>query len=404
LFIRNTGACSEMQPSVTVFSQIVSSLYHSEFSRCAEQFPMRKPPRGLSAYDQFLALCFGQLTYRESLRDVAGCLKAKEPALYHLGFRGRLSRTNLAYANQHRDWRLFAAVAEVLMRRAARLYQDFPNDPDLPNLAFVLDSSLIGLSLKLFSWGSYNRFKRALKLHLMLSLQGNLPAWAAVTESKLPDMKILDRIPVTPGAYYIMDRGYLDFVRLFRLHSQGAYFVVRNKHHVRFRVLERRPVDKGLGLRSDLTIRLTSNWSIKSFPGPLRKITIYDAQNDFTLVLLTNQFDLPAEVIGELYRKRWQVELFFKWIKQHLRIRSFYGRSENAVRCQIWAAICAYLMVAITKRRLGIEKSLNEMLQIVSVSIFEQCPIAQLLTSFPAKTTPVCETDEIHNMLLFKDI
>lgn len=393
-----------MQPPATVFSQIVSSLYRSEFSRCAQQFPMRKPPRGLSAYDQFLALCFGQLTYRESLRDIAGCLKAKEPALYHLGFRGRLSRTNLAYANRHRDWRLFAGVAEVLMRRAARLYQDFPSDPDLPNLAFALDSSLIGLSLKLFSWGSYNRFKRALKLHLMLSLQGNLPAWAAVTESKLPDMKILDRIPVSPGAYYMMDRGYLDFVRLFRLDTQGAYFVVRNKHHVRFRVVDCRRVDKRLGVRSDQTIRLASNWSRKSFPKPLRKITLYDAQNDVVLVLLTNQFDLPAEVICELYRKRWQVELFFKWIKQHLRIRSFYGRSENAVRCQIWSAICAYLMVAITKKRLGIEKTLNEMLQIVSVSIFDQTPVEQLLTSHTTKPPPACEVDEMQNLLLFKDI
>ncbi len=403
-FIPILGAGSGMQPPATVFSQIVSVLYHSEFSRCAEQFPMRKPPRGLSAYDQFLALCFGQLTYRESLRDIAGCLQAKTPALYHLGFRGRLSRTNLAYANQHRDWRLFADVAQVLMRRAARLYHDVPQDPDLPNLAFALDSSLIGLSLKLFSWGSYHRFKRALKLHLMLSLQGNLPAWAAVTESKLPDMKILDRLPVAPGAYYVMDRGYLDFVRLFRLDRQGAYFVVRNKHHVRFGVIDSRPVDESLGLRSDQTIRLTSNWSSKSFPKPLRKITIYDAQNDLTLELLTNQFDLPAEVIGELYRKRWQVELFFKWIKQHLRIRSFYGRSENAVRCQIWSAICAYLMVAIIKKQLGIEKSLNEMLQIVSVSLFEQIPIEQLLASIPAHTASIFKTDETQNLLNLNDI
>lgn len=393
-----------MQAPATVFSQIASALYRSEFSRCAEKFPMRKPPRGLSAYDHFLALCFGQLTYRESLRDIVGCLNSKGPALYHLGFRGRISRTNLAYANHHRDWHLFEALAQLLMRRAARLYRDGTPDPDLPHLAFALDSSLIGLSLKLFSWGSYNRFKRALKLHLMLSLQGNLPAWAAITESKLPDMKILDRIPVLPGAYYVMDRGYVDFVRLFGIETRGAYFVVRNKHHVRFRVLASRPVDRSLGLRSDQTIRLTSNWSIKSFPKPLRKIRIYDAQNRLMLVLLTNQFDLPAEVITELYRKRWQVELFFKWIKQHLRIRSFYGRSENAVRCQIWSAICAYLMVAIMKRQLGIEKTLNEMLQIVSVSIFEQTPLDQLLAVVPTKTYPDSDTVQMQNLLLFKDL
>jgi IS4 transposase len=238
----------------------------------------------------------------------------------------------------------------------------------------------------------------------MLSLQGNLPAWAAITESKLPDMKILDRIPVIPGAYYVMDRGYVDFVRLFRLQCQGAYFVVRNKHHVRFRVVAWRPVDKRLGLRSDQTIRLTSNWSIKSFPKPLRKIRIYDDQNRVMLVLLSNQFGLPAEVIAELYRKRWQVELFFKWIKQHLRIRSFYGRTDNAVRCQIWSAICAYLMVAIVKRRLKIEKTLNEMLQIVSISIFEQIPLDQMLTAIPIQRTSFSDTDETRNLLLFKDL
>lgn len=365
---------------------------------------MQRPPRGLSSYDHFLALCFGQLTYRESLRDIVACLNSKGPALYHLGFRGRVSRTNLAYANQHRDWRLFEAVAKLLMRRAARLYQDCPSDPDLPSLAFALDSSLIGLSLRLFAWGFYNRFKRALKLHLMLSLQGNLPAWAAVTEGKFPDMKILDHIPRVPGAYYVMDRGYLDFVRLFRIESNGAYFVVRNKHHVRFRVVASRPVDKNLGLRSDQTIRLTSNWSIKSYPKPLRKIRLYDAEKRLTLVLLSNQFDLPAGVIAELYRNRWQVELFFKWIKQHLHIRGFYGRSENAVRCQIWSAICAYLMVAIIKKQLKIEKTLNEMLQIVSVSIFEQIPLKQLLTSNPVLKDQIPNIDQLHNLLLFKDL
>jgi len=363
---------------------------------------MRRPPRGLSAYDHFLALCFGQLTYRESLRDIVACLNSKGHALYHLGFRGRLSRTNLAYANHHRDLRLFEAVAQLLMRRATRLYADCTTDPDLPHLAFALDSSLIGLSLKLFAWGSYNRFKRALKLHLMLSLQGNLPAWAAITEGKFPDMKILDRIPIVPGAHYVMDRGYLDFVRLFRIRSQGAYFVVRNKHHVRFRVVAWRRVDKSLGLRSDQTIRLTSNWSIKSYPKPLRKIRIYDREKLLMLVLLTNQFDLPADVIAQFYRNRWQVELFFKWVKQHLRIRSFYGRSENAVRCQIWSAICTYLMVAIIKKQLRIEKTLNEMLQIVSVSIFEQAPLGEILTAMPAVTDQSFDADDSCNSLLFK--
>jgi hypothetical protein len=393
-----------MQAPSTVFSQITDALYPGEFGRCLQKFPGQRPTRGLSEYDHFLALCFGQLTYRDSLRDIVACLNAKSSALYHLGFRGRLSRTNLAYANHHRDWRLFEAVAQLLMRRAAGLYHGCPSDSELPHLSFALDSSLIALSLKLFNWAYYHRFKRALKLHLMLSLQGKLPAWVAITEGSFPDMKILDQIPITPGAHYVMDRGYLDFVRLFRIDSGGAFFVVRNKHHVRFRVVASRPVDKSIGLRCDQTIRLTSNWSIKSYPKPLRRIRFYDAEKRLSMVWLTNQFDLSASVIAQLYRHRWQVELFFKWIKQHLRIRSFYGRSQNAVRCQIWSAICAYLMVAITRRRLKIDKTLNEILQIVSVSIFEQVPLQQLLAEIPASSQQNAPENEIQNSFVFNDL
>jgi hypothetical protein len=391
-----------MQPPSAVLAQVMTALYPAEFARCVEQFPNRRPTRALTEYDQFLALCFGQLTYRESLRDIVGCLQAKWRLLYHLGFRGKLSRTNLAYANRHRDWRLFQAVAQVLMRRASRLYQHEPIDLDLPRVAFALDSSIIALSLNLFPWGYYARSKRAaVKLHLLLSLQGNWPAWAAVTEANFPDMKMLEHIPVTSGAYYIMDRGYLDFVRLFTLHQAGGLFVVRTKHHVKFRVTVSRPVDKSTGLRCDQTIRLTSNWSVKSYPQILRRIRVYDAQNKITLVLLTNQFELPARVIAELYRKRWQVELFFKWIKQHLRIRSFYGRSENAVRAQIWSAICAYLLVAIAKKRLKIQKSLNEILQIVSVNIFEQVPLEELLATKPTILEQKLEDTQTQNVFRF---
>jgi hypothetical protein len=393
-----------MQAPASVFSQITSALFPSEFARCVEQFPTQRPTRGLTEYDHFLALCFGQLTYRESLRDIVGCLQAKWRWLYHLGFRGNLSRTSLAYANYHRDWRLFQAVAQVLMRRAARLYQDTPTDPDFPKVAFALDSSIISLSLNLFPWGYYARSKQAaVKLHLMLSLQGNLPAWATLTEAHFPDMKVLDQIPVAVGAYYVMDRGYLDFIRLYRVHQAGGFFVVRTKHHVKFRVTASRPVDKSTGLRCDQTMRLTSDWSIKSYPEVLRRIRVYDAENKVTLVLLTNQFHLPANIIAELYRKRWQVELFFKWIKQHLRIRSFYGRSENAVRCQIWSAIGAYLMVAITKQRLKIEKTLNEILQIVSVSIFEQIPVEELLAKDGISAEQKVEETHIQNSFTFKD-
>jgi hypothetical protein len=389
-----------MQPSSTVFAQITSTLYPAEFARCVEQFPNARPTRGLTTYDHFLALCFGQLTYRESLRDIVACLNAKGRGLYHLGFRGHLARTNLAYANRHRDWRLFQALAQILMRRAARLYADYPTDPELPRVAFALDSSIISLSLSLFPWGYYARSRQAaLKLHLMLSLQGNVPTWAAITEAHFPDMKILDRIPAAPGAYYVMDRGYLDFIRLSRLHQAGSFFVVRNKHHVKFRVIAARPVDKASGLRCDQTIQLTSPWSRKFYPQPLRRIRLYDAENQVTLVLLTNQLEVPAELITELYRKRWQVELFFKWIKQHLRIRSFYGRSENAVRCQIWSAICAYLMVALVRKGLNLQKSLNEILQIVSVNIFEQIPLAELFATEPEIVERKVGDEQSQNLL-----
>jgi hypothetical protein len=393
-----------MQRPPTVFSQIVSALHPEEFARCAEAFPTDRTPRGFTPYDHFLALGFGQLTYREGLRDIVACLQSRKALLYHLGFRGHVSRTNLAYANRSRDWRLFQALAQVLMRRAAALYRDEPTEGDLPQIAFALDASIISLSLSLFPWGYYARSKQAaLKLHLMLSLQGNLPAWAAITEANFADMKMLDHLPVVPGAYYVMDRGYLDFVRLFRLSQAGAFFVVRSKRRVRFRVRASRPVDKTAGLRCDQTVVLTSNWSAKSYPGPLRRIRVYDSQNRVGLVLFTNQFELPALVIAELYRRRWQVELFFKWIKQHLRLRSFFGRSENAVRCQVWSAICAYLMVAIQKKRLKSRKSLNEILQIVSVSIFEQTPLEQLLTEPPKSVEAETGQRDFGNLLQFNE-
>lgn len=378
-----------MQPSATVFSQITSALFPAEFSRCTEQFPTTRPTRGLTSYDQFLALCFGQLTYRESLRDVVACLKARGAGLYHLGFRGHLSRTNLAYAGRHRDWRLFQALAQILMRRAARLYQDHPIDPELPRVAFALDSSIISLSLNLFPWGYYARSRQsALKLHLMLSLQGNLPAWGAITQAGFPDMKILDRIPLLRDAYYVMDRGYLDFIRLYRLHQAGSFFVVRNKHHVKFRVLASRPVDKTNSLRCDQTIQLISPWSRKSYPIPLRRIRVYDAENQVTLVLLTNQFDVAPAVIAELYRKRWQVELFFKWIKQHLRIKAFYGTSENAVKIQVWVAISVYVLAALLKKQTALPHSLYTILQILGATLFENQPILQAFSRSPIPPEP----------------
>ena len=369
-----------MQAHSTLFSQITSNLQAWEFSRLSRRFPTAKPTRGLTQDDHFLALCFGQLTYRESLRDIVGCLNAKPKLLYHLGFRGRLTRTNLAYANQHRDWRLFEAIAGTLMGRAAALYQNDSSGLDLPGLVFALDASIISLALNLFPWGYYARTKQAaLKLHLMLSLQGNLPAWAVLTYPQVGDLRMLDHIPIYPGAHYVMDRGYMDFLRLYRLHQNGAFFVVRCKEPVSFKVTASRPVDQAGGFKCDQSVRLKSNWSAKSFPEPLRKIRFYDRQNKVMLVLLSNNFSLPQETVTELYRKRWKIELFFKWIKQHLRLRAFYGRSENAVRCQVWSALCAYLLVAILKKQNGIKKTLNEILQIASVNIFEQAPAIEIL-------------------------
>ncbi len=364
-----------MQACATLFSQITSGLYPAEFSRVLQKFPAHKPPRGLTEYDHFLALCFGQLTYRESLRDIVACLNSKARLLYHLGFRGNITRTNLAYANKHRDWRLFEGVALLLMRRAAHLYRADDTGVNVPGLVFALDSSMISLALNLFPWAYWARTRRAaVKLHFMLSLKGNLPAWAVITGNKIGDMRMIDEIPIHPGAHYVMDRGYMDFVRLYRLHQAGGLFVVRCKEPVSFKTLQRQPVEKAEGIRCDQMVRLKSNWSAKSYPELMRRIRSVDLETGKVVVLLTNNFLSSPGVIAQLYKKRWQVELFFKWIKQHLRLRAFYGRSENAVRSQIWSAICAYLLVAILKKRNGVEKSLNEILQIASVGIFDQTP------------------------------
>jgi hypothetical protein len=350
-----------------------------------DEFPMPRCSRSFSAYDHFLSLCYAQLTYRESLRDIIICLAARPQLQYRMGFRGRVTRTNLAYANEKRDWRVFAAVADVLMRRARKLYQHDLNHGQLPELAFALDASIIHLSVRLFPWAYWGRSQAgALKLHTLLALRGSIPVWALITEASFQDMKTLDQIPVQAGAFYVMDRGYLDFRRLIRLENQGAWFVVRNKRHVRFRVTESRIVDKQSGLRCDQTIRLVTPWSLRAYAQKLRRIRFRDAEQDRSFVFLTNNFEVEPEVICDLYKHRWQVELFFKWVKQHLRIRNFFGRSRNAIHCQVWTAICAYLLVAIAKKEHGIDKSLHEMLQIVSVSAFEEIPLKELFSNSTA--------------------
>lgn len=376
-----------MPASPTVFAQITSGIFPAEFVRCTQLYPMPRSSRSFSAYDHFLALCFGHLTGRESLRDVVTCLAARPQLQYRLGFRGRITRTNFAYANEHRDWRVFAALAQLLMRKASRLYRGDPAAQGLPELVYALDASIIHLSLKLFPWAYYPRSRAsALKLHTLLALRGSLPVWAAITEVSFAEQKMLDQVPLEAGAFYILDRGYLDFSRLIRWHRAGVWFVVRNKCHVRLRVVASRPVDKSSGLRCDQTVRLCGRWSRKVYPERLRRVRYHDVVEQRSLVFLTNHFDLAPEVVCELYRRRWQIELFFKWMKQHLRIRQFYGRSDNAIRCQIWAAICSYLLVAIARKQLRIERSLYEMLQILSVSAFEETPINSLFSGSPSPT------------------
>jgi len=370
-----------------VFAQIMSGLYPQEFARCVDCFPPPRKPRGLSAYDHFLALCFAQLTGREGLRDLVACLNARPTRSYQAGFRTRLTRTNLAYANEHRDWRTIAAVAQVLMRRAGRLYTAEPTASEMPALAFALDASLIDLSLALFPWGVWQHTAAAVKLHTLLSLRGPVPAWAAVTEAGVPDLKMLDHVPLQSGAFYVMDRGYLDFARLARLHAGGVFFVVRSKCSVSFNVIAAREVDKASGLRCDQTVRLVSKSARRSFPNPLRRVRFRDVEQGRSFVLLSNNFTLPAIIIAELYRRRWQVELFFKWIKQHLRLRVFLGRTENAVRLQVWSAICAYLLVAIAKKELGLTPTLHQILQVISVSVFEPVPLRELFTESRSTST-----------------
>ena len=360
-----------------VFAQLTCPLDPTEFARCASKFPTPRLPRGLSAYDHFLALVFAQLTHRESLRDLAVCLQNQRA--YHAGFRSRPTRTNLADANGHRDWRVFAAVAQVLMRRVRQAYQPPAHDLEWPEVCYALDSSLIDLSLAIFPWANWESRAAALKLHTLLSLHSRAPVWSMVTEAGFPDQKSLDWVPLEAGAWYVMDRGYLDFPRLARWHQSQACFVVRSLSNVAFRVLVSRPVDKRTGLRCDQLIRLTRFQSRRAFPQPLRRIKVFDPEHRVSLVLLTNHLTLPASTIALLYRKRWQAELFFKWIKQHLKLRVFLGHSPNAVRCQVWAAICAYLLVMLAKQQLQLPQTLHRILQTVSIAPFEQVPLAELL-------------------------
>jgi Domain of unknown function (DUF4372)/Transposase DDE domain len=370
-----------MDPGKLVFAQLMDFVPRHDFDACVRRHGEDSRPRGFSCRDQFLCMAFAQLTFRESLRDIETCLRALERKLYHAGFRGKVSRSTLADANRAHDWHIFADFAQVLIGRARKLYADEPFGVELEQTVYALDSTTIDLCLSLFPWARFRRRKGAVKLHTLIDLRGNIPTFVRITHGKTHDVTVLDHLPIEPGAFYVMDRGYVDFQRLYRFTTCSAFFVTRAKRGLDFTRRARRRVDKTTGLRSDQTIVLVGSKTSRLYPESLRRVVFYDAENDRRFVFLTNNFTLPALTIAKLYKCRWQVELFLKWIKQNLHIKAFYGTSDNAVRVQVWIAISVYVLVAIVKRELGVERSLSEILQILSLTLFEKPPIFQALSA-----------------------
>jgi hypothetical protein len=389
-----------MDSGKLVFAQLMDFLPRHDFDACVRRYDGDRRLRGFSCRDQFLCLAFAQLTFRDSLRDIETCLRALEPKLYHAGFRGKVSRSTLADANRAHDWHIFADFAQVLIDRARKLYADEPLGVELEQTTYALDSTTIDLCLSLFPWALFRRRKGAVKLHTLLDLRGNIPSFVWVSHGKTHDVTVLDHLPIEPGAFYVMDRGYVDFRRLHRFTTCSAFFVTRGKRGLHFTRRARRRVDKTTGLRSDQTIVLAGPKTSRLYPDPLRRIVFYDAEHDRRFVFLTNNFTLPALTIARIYKCRWQVELFFKWIKQHLRIKAFYGTSDNAVRVQVWVAISIYVLVAIVKKELGVERSLSESLQILSLTLFEKIPIFQALS----EQKPQDPTSPFHNQLNLFDL
>ena len=366
-----------MNSGQSLFAQLVDFLPQHQFRQCVQRYAGNYRVRSFSCWDQFLCMMFAQLADRESLRDIVNSLRSQEHRLYHLGIRGRVSRSTLADANESRDWRIFADFAQGLIKQARQLYLHEDLGLDLANTVYALDSTTIDLCMELFPWARYTPTQHALKLHTLLDLRGRIPTFLCITAAHVHDVNILAVLRPEAGAYYVMDRGYLNFQQLYRWTLHGAFFVIRARKNFRFTRISSHPVDKGTGVQCDQTIVLQWFYSAKDYPAQLRRIRYWDAQQGRRLVFLTNSFTLPAHVIAELYRRRWQVELFFKWIKQHLRIKAFYGTSENAVKTQVWIAVCSYLLVAIVRKRLGLPLSLYAMVRILSTCLFEKKPINQ---------------------------
>lgn len=369
-----------MNQGTLVFAQLMHHLPLTTFRRCVTRYQGEHKVKSFSCLDQFLCMAFAQLTYRESLRDIEACLRAQRSKLYHMGLRSVVARNTLANANAVRDWRIYADFAQSLIHIARPLYLNEPFGVELNESVYALDTTTIDLCLSVFPWAPFRRTKAAVRLHTLLDLRGNIPTVIHISDGKLHEVHILDQLAPEPGAFYLMDRGFLDFDRLHRFHQAGSFFVTRAKSNLRVQRRYSHPVDRTTGLRSDQTVVLTGYYSQQGFPAPFRRIRFRDPDTGKSLVFLTNNFTLSALTITELYRCRWQVELFFKWIKQHLRIKAFFGTSENAVKAQIWIAVSVYVLVAIVKKRLNLTASLYEILQILSLTLYEKTPLDQLLT------------------------
>lgn len=390
---------ADMNIGRLVFTQICDTIDRKQFQRCVSSHPTPRTSRRFTARDQFLCMAFAQLTYRESLRDIEACLGSQANLLYAMGIRGSATRTNLAYANEHRNWKVYFELAQILIRKARNLYSADRYILEIDEIVYAIDASTIDLCMNLFPWARFRRSKSAIKLHAMIDLNGSIPAFIAITEGKVHDVNALDWIVFEAGAFYVLDRGYVDFLRLASIHSARAFFVTRAKTNMSYYVRESRPVDKSTGLRSDQTIRLNGTKTKKHFPHDLRRVSFQDAECGKLLVFVTNNFEVDALVVAKVYKARWQIELFFKWIKQNLRVKSFFGLSENAVKTQIWIAVCVYLMVAILNKTLRIEQSMSRILQVVSVNIFSKDPIHQLLMKNNTRNLKIDNS----NQLIFND-
>jgi len=388
-----------MNSGRAIFAQLIDHLPVYEFRQCVARYRGDYRARTFSCWDQFLCMAFAQLTYRESLRDIVACLRSRQGRLYHMGIRGNVSRSTLAEANERRDWRIYADFAQILIREARTLYIGEPLAVDLDSTLYALDSTVIDLCMSLFPWAKYKSTQHAVKMHTLIDLRGNIPVFIRITPAKVHDVNILDQLIPEPGAFYVMDRGYLDYKRLYRWTLAGAFFITRARKKFRLRRIASHPVDKTTGVQCDQTVSLVSFYPAQSYPTHLRRIRYLDPERHKRLVFLTNNFQLNAKTIADLYRCRWQVELFFKWIKQHLRIKAFYGTSENAVKTQIWIAVCTYLLVAITRKRLSLEANLYTILQILSVTLFEKTPILQ---AFSDTESQIVEVQNHNQLFLFE--